>query len=111
VSKTSQLVRECSPDYSLERIRELEKELDEAHATIRKIFENLQAWLTEHNLAAHARARNPQTPRPACTCGEPDVGCTFHVEWCPVRSWMILNRIPPYAAENDLGRVKANEIP
>jgi hypothetical protein len=54
VSKTSQLVRECSPDYSLERIRELEKELDEAHATIRKIFENLQAWLAEHNLAAQS---------------------------------------------------------
>jgi hypothetical protein len=90
-------LEQCRSEYDI-----VKRERDEARETLRQIFENLQAWLTEHNLAAQKRAREPP-PRPTCTCGEPYVGCSFHVEWCPVHAWLW--------AKKALGRVKANEIP
>jgi hypothetical protein len=92
------LLEQCRREYEV-----VVKERDEARETLR---------LAERNLAAKERAREPP-PRPACTCGEPYLGCTFHEEACSVRAWMTENGIPPYEKdkENALGRVKANGIP
>jgi hypothetical protein len=50
-------LEQCRREYEI-----VKRERDEARAALRVFFENLQAWLTEHNLAAQERTRKKTAP-------------------------------------------------